>query len=401
MTRPPERYRFAGVHAISRFEPRHAGGDDTGLEILRVVVTGGAGFIGSALVRKLLQRDDTSVAVVDKLTYAACPEALAQFDGDARYRLLEVDVCDTGTVRQLLSDFAPSGIMHLAAETHVDRSIDRPADFVQTNVLGTCAMLEAALDYWRSLPAAGQAAFRFHHVSTDEVFGSLVPPQRADVDHPYRPNSPYAASKAAADHFVRAWQRTYGLPVVTSYCSNNYGPYQFPEKFIPLSVVSALQGKPIRIYGSGQQSREWIHVDDHAEGLCRVFEVGASGHAYNLSSRREISNLELIHPVCDILEELRPSRKTAYRDLITHVADRPGHDQRYALETGAASAALDWHPDVALEDGLRRTVRWYLDNADWWQSVLATRYGGERLGGGAGVAVHGRQPAQAQVPERP
>jgi len=364
---------------------------------LRVLVTGGAGFIGSALVRALMARPSAEVLVLDKLTYAACPGALDAVEGQPGFRLVQADVADEPVVRDLLADFVPDSIVHLAAETHVDRSIDAPATFVQTNVVGTSRLLDAVLDYWRQLPEPGQRRFRFHHVSTDEVFGPAAPTECFGVDAPYRPTSPYAASKAAADHLVRAWHLTYGLPVVVSNASNNYGPYQFPEKLIPLSIIRAVRGEPIRIYGSGEQMRDWIHVDDHVSGLVEVLQKGRIGAAYNLASGHVVNNLQVVRMLCAILDEMTPVGGRRYAELITHVADRPGHDVRYALDIAGTRQALDWRPNTALEDGLRATVRWYLDHADWWEQILATRYGGERLGAGdpantqdAANAVEGR-----------
>jgi dTDP-glucose 4,6-dehydratase len=346
------------------------------------MVTGGAGFIGSALVRQLLDGTGDELLNVDKLTYASDPEA-AQLD-HPRYGFARVDICDTGALHELFSAFRPEAVIHLAAESHVDRSIDGPGEFLQTNVVGTASLLEAALAYWRTLAAPEQAHFRFHHVSTDEVYGDLdteAPP--ADEQAPYRPSSPYSASKAASDHLVRAWRRTYGLPVLVSNCSNNYGPRQFPEKLIPLMILSALAGNPMPVYGDGQHVRDWLYVEDHAEALRCVLERGQQGETYNIGGGSEQRNIDVVRLLCQLLEELRPEKPSGisrYEELITFVPDRPGHDRRYSLDAGKIAAELGWKPRETFESGLRRTVEWYLDNQGWCEAIGQSRYRGERLG---------------------
>ncbi len=351
-----------------------------GKAFLKILVTGGAGFIGSALIRYLLAKTQASVVNLDKMTYAACPGALDSVQDDPRYAFEKVDICDGPSVRRVFASHLPDAIMHLAAESHVDRSIDSPSEFIQTNVLGTYVLLETATAYWRELEGGTRRAFRFHHVSTDEVYGSLGDCGLFSEDTPYSPNSPYSASKAASDHFVRAWHHTYGLPVVTSNCSNNYGPYQFPEKLIPLITTHGLLGKVLPVYGKGANVRDWLHVDDHAEALWTVLSKGRIGETYNVGGHNELRNLEVVERICDLLDELEPRNDGPRRDLITFVEDRPGHDQRYAIDAAKIRDELGWQPKETFATGLRKTVTWYLDNRSWWQDILATRYDGGRLG---------------------
>jgi len=347
----------------------------------RYLITGGAGFIGSAVVRKLIATTNHQVLVVDKLTYAGNLESLAPVAADPRFRFERADIVDTARMRQLLKEFAPDVVMHLAAESHVDRSIDGPDAFIQTNVVGTYAMLQAALEYWRSLSGSKKDAFRFHHISTDEVFGSLGPAGQFREDTPYRPNSPYAASKAASDHLVRAWHHTYGLPVVMTNCSNNYGPYHFPEKLISLTIVNALEGQPLAVYGTGENIRDWLHVDDHAEALIEVVQRGALGESYNIGGNSEYSNISVVRSICKLIDELAPSVAIGPREqLINFVTDRPGHDARYAIDASKIARELGWRPRHTFETGLRHTVQWYLENRAWWERMRSGVYRGERLG---------------------
>ncbi|WP_456372287.1 dTDP-glucose 4,6-dehydratase [Thiolapillus sp.] len=349
----------------------------------KLLITGGAGFIGSAVIRHLIENTGYQVVNLDKLTYAGNLESLASVSGSERYAFEQVDICDAPEVARVFREHRPDAIMHLAAESHVDRSIDGPADFIQTNVVGTTVLLEAARGYWNELRGREKTAFRFHHVSTDEVYGDLGPEGLFTEETPYAPSSPYSASKASSDHMVRAWQRTYGLPVVITNCSNNYGPYQFPEKLIPLVILNALAGKPLPIYGKGDQVRDWLYVDDHARALLRVLEQGKDGETYNIGGHNEKTNLEVVHALCAILDEKRPERPGglgAYADLITHVADRPGHDLRYAIDAGKIARELDWTPQETFVSGLEKTVDWYLENDLWCQRVLDGSYRGERLG---------------------
>jgi dTDP-glucose 4,6-dehydratase len=347
----------------------------------RYLVTGGAGFVGSAVVRRLIEATANHVLVVDKLTYAGNLDSLEPIATDPRYRFERADIVDTVTMRQILKDFSPDVIMHLAAESHVDRSIDDPSEFVQTNIVGTFSLLQSALEYWRNLSGISKDNFRFHHVSTDEVFGSLGVAGQFREDTPYRPNSPYSASKAASDHLVRAWQHTYGLPVVTTYCSNNYGPFHFPEKLVPLTIINALQGQPIPVYGTGENIRDWLHVDDHAEALLQVARRGALGHSYNIGGNSEYSNVAVVRSICRLVDELAPSAAIGRREqLITFVTDRPGHDARYAMDATKISHDLGWTPRYSFETGLRQTVQWYLENRSWWERVRSRLYRGERLG---------------------
>jgi len=346
-----------------------------------IIVTGGAGFIGSAVIRQYMQQTNHTVVNVDKLTYAGTAESLKCVAGNPRYRFERLDVCDLAGLRRLFAAYRPDAVMHLAAESHVDRSIDGPAAFVETNIVGTSVLLEAAREYWNGLDAAGKQRFRFHHVSTDEVFGALGATGLFTEETPYRPNSPYSASKAASDHLVRAWHRTYGLPVVISNCSNNYGPYQFPEKLIPLCALRALDGKPLPVYGKGDNVRDWLYVDDHARALRLILSSGKVGETYNVGGRSERTNLEVVKAICAIVDELRPDdRIPRHESLITFVQDRPGHDERYAIDARKIERELGWTPEETFESGLRRTVQWYIDNAADWQRVTSERYALERLG---------------------
>lgn len=347
----------------------------------KFIVTGGAGFIGSAVARKLIQDTSHHVLVLDKLTYAGNLDSLATIASDRRYRFEHSDICDGDGVREILSDYQPDVILHLAAETHVDRSIDGPAPFIQTNVVGTLTLLEAALSYWRDLPPARLNSFRFHHVSTDEVFGSLGNEGLFHEDYPYQPNSPYSASKAGSDHLVRAWHHTYGLPTLITNCSNNYGPYHFPEKLIPLVILNALEGKPLPVYGKGENVRDWLYVDDHADALLSVASEGQVGASYNIGGWNERRNIDVVRAICGIVDELAPDPTIGPREtLITFVADRPGHDLRYAIDARKIERDLGWRPKETFESGLRKTVAWYLENRAWWERVRSGIYRGERLG---------------------
>lgn len=341
-----------------------------------ILVTGGAGFIGANFVLDWLHDKNTDGIVnVDKLTYAGNRKTLAPLEGDARHVFSRTDICDRGALDQLLSTYQPRAVVHFAAESHVDRSIHGPADFIETNVVGTFTLLEAARAYWSGLNGAAKASFRFLHVSTDEVFGSLGP---ADAQFsettPYQPNSPYSASKAAADHLVRAYHHTYGLPVVTTNCSNNYGPYQFPEKLIPLMIANALAGKPLPVYGDGQNVRDWLYVSDHCVAIREVLARGRIGETYNIGGGNEKTNLDVVHTLCDLLDTLRPRPVGSYRDQITFVKDRPGHDRRYAIDARKIARELGWMPAETFESGLRRTVQWYLDNQAWVDDVMSGEY---------------------------
>jgi dTDP-glucose 4,6-dehydratase len=346
---------------------------------MRVLITGGAGFIGSAVARRFIAESMDEILVFDKLTYAGNLNSLAPIAQDPRYSFRQADICDRAAVAKALADFQPDILMHLAAESHVDRSIDGPAAFIETNVVGTFTLLDAALEYWRALPKEKAAAFRFQHISTDEVFGTLGADGLFREDTPYAPNSPYSASKAGSDHLVRAWRETYGLPTVVTNCSNNYGPYHFPEKLIPLMILNALEGKPLPVYGRGENVRDWLFVDDHAAALMLVARTGVVGESYNVGGRNEKTNLDVVQTICDILDEMRPSAGS-YRNLITFVADRPGHDLRYAIDCSKIERELGWRPQETFETGLRKTVRWYLDNPAWWQAIRSGTYRGERLG---------------------
>ncbi len=348
---------------------------------MKILVTGGAGFIGSAVIRHLIAAGE-AVVNVDKLTYAATPEALEDAAASPRYAFEQVDICDGPALRRVFAAHRPDAVMHLAAESHVDRSIDDAAAFIDTNVVGTYRLLEVATAYWRELDGEAQNAFRFHHISTDEVFGALGTEGHFTEETPYRPNSPYSASKAASDHFVRAWHKTYGLPVVTSNCSNNYGLYQFPEKLIPLMIINALTEKPLPVYGKGENVRDWLHVEDHARALVAVLTRGRAGETYNVGGDSEMRNIEVVGMICDLVDELSPrgSGKGSRRDLIAFVADRPGHDLRYAVDASKIARELGWRPEESFASGLRKTVAWYLEHRGWWQGILERRYQGERLG---------------------
>lgn len=340
-----------------------------------ILVTGGCGFIGSAFILRWLEQSDEPVVNLDLLTYAGHPGNLASLKDDARYVFCRGDIGDADLVAKLLAQHRPRAVINFAAESHVDRSISGPLAFAQTNVVGTLQLLQAVLGYWRGLQPEAQQAFRFLHVSTDEVFGTLGADAPAFTEnHRYEPNSPYSASKAASDHFVRAYQHTFGLPTLTTNCSNNYGPRQFPEKLIPLIIHNALRGKPLPVYGDGQQVRDWLHVDDHCSAIRRVLEAGQPGETYNVGGRSERANLEVVHTICRTLDELRPRTGGAYRELITHVKDRPGHDRRYAIDDTKIAAQLGWKPAVTFDDGIRQTVRWYLDHAEWVESVTSGSY---------------------------
>lgn len=347
---------------------------------LRFLVTGGAGFIGSAVVRKLIGETQHEVCVVDKLTYAGNLASLAPVSGSNRYRFEQADIGDGERMRALFAEFRPDIVMHLAAESHVDRSIDGPGDFIQTNIVGTFALLQEALRHWRSLEGDAKERFRFHHISTDEVFGSLGEEGFFREDTAYQPNSPYSASKAASDHLVRAWHHTYGLPVVMTNCSNNYGPYHFPEKLIPLMIINALEGKPLPVYGNGLNVRDWLYVDDHADALLTVAQRGALGESYNIGGHNEKTNIDVVKGICAILDELRPDPAGPHERLIAYVTDRPGHDARYAIDAGKIGRELGWTPKETFETGLRRTVEWYLANQTWWGDIRSGVYRGERLG---------------------
>ena len=345
-----------------------------------ILVTGGAGFIGSAVVRRLVSQG-RKVVTLDKLTYAGNRASLKDAEESDAHIFVEGDIADGELVLSLLRDHAVDGIMHLAAESHVDRSIDGPGIFVQTNVVGTVALLDAALEYWRGLDGARKEAFRFHHVSTDEVFGELEFDDTLFTEEtPYAPKSPYSASKASSDHFVRAWHETYGLPTVISNCSNNYGPYHFPEKLIPLTILNALEGKQLPVYGKGENVRDWLYVDDHAHALERVLTSGVPGESYNVGGNEERTNLQVVEAICDILDARRPREEGSRRELISFVTDRPGHDKRYAIDASKIKRELGWTPEESFQSGLAKTVDWYLENEWWWGPIRSGSYDGARLG---------------------
>ncbi|PHQ13525.1 dTDP-glucose 4,6-dehydratase [Marinobacter profundi] len=354
---------------------------------MKILITGGAGFIGSAVIRYVLTNTGNEVVNLDKLTYAGNLESLAEVSSSERYTFEHVDICNRAEVDRVLAHHRPDAIMHLAAESHVDRSIDGPAEFIETNIVGTYTLLEAARQYWQAMAPGKKANFRFHHISTDEVYGDLPHPNESAnaAEHlfteqtAYAPSSPYSASKASSDHLVRAWQRTYGLPVLVTNCSNNYGPYHFPEKLIPLMILNALEGKPLPVYGKGDQIRDWLFVEDHARALYKVVTEGQPGETYNIGGHNEKQNIEVVHTICDILQDLRP-RERSYRDLVTNVKDRPGHDMRYAIDASKIQKELGWTPEETFETGIRKTVQWYLDNLEWCQRVQDGSYQRERLG---------------------
>jgi len=347
----------------------------------RMLITGGAGFIGSAVVRQAIQSTSHQVLVVDKLTYAGNLENLASVMDSPRFTFVRADITDAGRMRELIRGFRPHVLMHLAAESHVDRSIDSARPFIDTNVVGTFILLEAALEYWRALVGEEREQFRFHHVSTDEVFGSLGPQGAFTESSPYLPNSPYSATKAASDHLVRAWSHTFGLPMVLSNCTNNYGPYQFPEKLIPLTILNALEGKSLSVYGKGEHVRDWLYVDDHASALFLVAEQGRIGETYNVGGNTQWTNLQVVQEICKLLDELAPDESIGPREcLISFVTDRPGHDLRYAMDCAKIRAELGWKPRETFPSGLRKTMHWFLTNRGWWAPIREQRYRGERLG---------------------
>ncbi|VEE63530.1 dTDP-glucose 4,6-dehydratase [Shewanella putrefaciens] len=355
---------------------------------MKILVTGGAGFIGSAVVRHIIENTQDSVINVDKLTYAGNLESLASVDANTRYTFEKVDICDRVELDRIFATHKPDVVMHLAAESHVDRSITGPADFIQTNIIGTYTLLEAARQYWMQMDSAAKSRFRFHHISTDEVYGDLLHPDEVSSDvtlplftesTPYAPSSPYSASKASSDHLVRAWLRTYGFPTIVTNCSNNYGPYHFPEKLIPLVILNALEGKPLPIYGKGDQIRDWLYVEDHARALYKVVTEGQIGETYNIGGHNEKQNLEVVQTICTILDALVP-KASSYAEQITYVTDRPGHDRRYAIDSSKMSRELNWQPQETFETGLRKTVEWYLTNQEWCKHVQDGSYQRERLG---------------------
>ena len=351
----------------------------------KILVTGGAGFIGSCVIRTLIDQEKHDVVNVDKLTYAGNVDSIASVVNSKKYSFEKIDITDSQSLLKVLLNYQPTSIMHLAAESHVDRSIDGPSDFIETNIVGTFSLLEASRNYFSSLNEEGKNTFRFHHVSTDEVYGDLTGYVDLFTEQtPYSPSSPYSARKAASDHLVRAWGRTYGLPVIITNCSNNYGPYHFPEKLIPHVILNAIHGKPLPVYGDGLQIRDWLYVEDHARALIRVITEGEIGQTYNIGGHNEKTNLEVVNAICDLLEELAPEKPSGidkYRDLVTFVKDRPGHDVRYAIDASKIERELGWVPEETFNSGLRKTVQWYLDNTAWWGRVLSGEYRLERHGG--------------------
>lgn len=351
---------------------------------MRILITGGAGFIGSALVRHLIEKTEHEVLNFDNLTYAGTLTSLSSVASSPRYRFKQGDICDERTVAAAIDDFEPDVITHLAAESHVDRSIDGPGAFIQTNIVGTYTMLVSALSYWRKLPANRAEQFRFHHISTDEVFGTLGETGFFTETTPYDPRSPYSASKAGSDHLVSAWGHTFGLPVLITNCSNNYGPYHFPEKLIPLMIVKALAGEPLPVYGNGTNIRDWLYVEDHVRALQCVFEQGIPGQTYNVGGNSERRNIDVVKTVCEILDRLQPREDgRSYSEQITYVSDRPGHDQRYAIDATKITTDLGWRPSESFESGIEKTVGWYLDNRDWWGEILGRTQAAKRRGIGA------------------
>lgn len=351
---------------------------------MKIIVTGGAGFIGSAVVRHIIDATSDEVLVIDKLTYAGNMESLAPVADNARYSFRQIDICHRSAIDAVFSEFQPDAVMHLAAESHVDRSIDGPAAFIETNIVGTYVLLEAARQYWTRLEAPAKEAFRFHHISTDEVYGDLHDVESLFTETtPYAPSSPYSASKASSDHLVRSWYRTYGLPVIITNCSNNYGPYHFPEKLIPLVILNALEGKPLPVYGNGCQIRDWLYVEDHARALYKVVTKGKTGETYNIGGHNERKNIDVVKTICRLLDEIvsaRPGNISHFEELITYVTDRPGHDLRYAIDASKIERELGWTPAETFESGIRKTVEWYLANESWWRRVKDGSYAGERLG---------------------
>ena len=351
---------------------------------MKILVTGGAGFIGSAVIRHVINNTNDSIINVDKLTYAGNLESLVDIKDSDRYAFEQVDICSREDLDRVFSEYQPDAVMHLAAESHVDRSIDGPAAFIETNIVGTYTLLEATRSYWNKLEKIRKDAFRFHHISTDEVYGDLEGTDDLFTETTsYEPSSPYSASKASSDHLVRAWQRTYGLPTLVTNCSNNYGPYHFPEKLIPLVILNAVEGKSLPVYGNGMQIRDWLFVEDHARALYKVVTEGEVGETYNIGGHNEKANIDVVKTICSLLEELVPNKPEGlvqYSDLITYVTDRPGHDVRYAIDASKIERELDWAPEETFETGIRKTVEWYLSNNDWWSRVLDGSYSRERLG---------------------